>query len=212
MTHDTPPDAPELPELPDMPAMDVPDLGGPGPDAPAMDAAPLPDLPALDMPGGELPAMGGEMGGGMPDMGEGMAGNMDANMDANMGGDLPALDSPAPDLPPQSPQLPPLDAAAADAPVLERREDAGGAKFKRSIYALPVTVDVVIGRARPTVTELLDLDEGSLLALDRGVEDPVDLCVDGRVIARGELMEMEDGSGIGVRITQVVDVAEDVFG
>lgn len=96
-------------------------------------------------------------------------------------------------------------------PVLERRDDKGGAKFKRSIYALPVTVDVVVGSARPTVTELLGLDEGSLLELDRGVEDPVDLCVDGRVIARGELVEMDDGSGIGVRITQVVDVAEDAL-
>lgn len=101
--------------------------------------------------------------------------------------------------------------AAPDAPILERRDEAGGAKFKRSIYALPVTVDVVVGSARPTVTELLGLDEGSLLALDRGIEDPVDLCVDGRVIARGELVEMEDGSGIGVRITHVVDVAEDAL-
>ena len=99
-----------------------------------------------------------------------------------------------------------------DPPVLERRDGVGGAKFKRSIYALPVTVDIVVGRARPTVTELLDLDEGSLLSLDRTIEDPVDLCVDGRVIARGELVEMEDGNGIGVRITQVVDVAEDALG
>lgn len=101
--------------------------------------------------------------------------------------------------------------AAPEPPVLERRDEAGGAKFKRSIYALPVTVDVVVGSARPTVTELLGLDEGSLLELDRGIEDPVDLCVDGRVIARGELVEMENGGGIGVRITQVVDVAEDAL-
>jgi len=109
--------------------------------------------------------------------------------------------------------LPDLNAQdAPEAPVLERRDEQGGAKFKRSIYALPVTVDVVVGSARPTVTELLGFDEGSLLALDRGVDDPVDLCVDGRIIARGELVEMEDGGGIGVRITQVVDVAEDALG
>lgn len=107
---------------------------------------------------------------------------------------------------------PALEGAETEPPVLERREEAGGAKFKRSIYALPVTVDIVVGRARPTVTELLGLDEGSLLSLDRTIEDPVDLCVDGRVIARGELVEMDDGAGIGVRITQVVDVAEDALG
>lgn len=104
-----------------------------------------------------------------------------------------------------------------DAPVLERREDGDGAKYKRSIYALPVNVDVVIGTARPTVMDLLGFEEGSLLPLDRQLEDPVDLCVDGRIIAKGELVETNgpDGTpdgGIGVRIIQIVDVSEDQLG
>lgn len=158
----------------------------------------LPDLPELP----ELPDLP-DAEGGLPDLDE-------------PGADLPPLGGGAPDLDqPEAATSNPSQSGAKkpkDPPVLERREGAGGAKFKRSIYALPVTVDIVVGRARPTVTELLGLDEGSLLSLDRTIEDPVDLCVDGRVIARGELVEMEDGNGIGVRITQVVDVAEDALG
>lgn len=117
---------------------------------------------------------------------------------------LPELDGP------DSTQTQDNGNQTVEPPVLERRDDVGGAKFKRSIYALPVTVDVVVGSARPTVTELLGLDQGSLLELDRCIEDPVDLCVDGRIIARGDLVEMDEG-GIGVRITEVVDVAEDAL-
>jgi flagellar motor switch protein FliN/FliY len=95
-------------------------------------------------------------------------------------------------------------------PVLERRTDNDGAQYKRSIYALPVQVDVVIGTARPTVMQLLELEEGSLLPLDRGLDDPVDLVVDGRIIAKGELIETDPSTGaIGVKLTAIVDVAED---
>lgn len=106
------------------------------------------------------------------------------------------------------------DKAKAEAPVMERRDGAEGAQFKRSIYALPVKVDIVIGTARPTVMDLLNFEEGTQLTLDRGFAEPVDLCVDGRVIARGELIEMpadaaNPNGGIGVKIVQIVDVAED---
>jgi flagellar motor switch protein FliN/FliY len=99
-------------------------------------------------------------------------------------------------------------------PVMERRDTTDGAQYKRSIYALPVTLDVVIGTARPTVMDLLNFKEGTQLTLDKKLEDPVDLCVDGRIIARGELVEIApDASnptgGIGVKIVQVVDVSED---
>lgn len=99
-------------------------------------------------------------------------------------------------------------------PVMERRDTTDGAQYKRSIYALPVVLDVVIGTARPTVMDLLNFKEGTQLTLDKKLEDPVDLCVDGRIIARGELVEVApDASnptgGIGVKIVQVVDVSED---
>ncbi len=99
-------------------------------------------------------------------------------------------------------------------PIMERRDTTDGAQYKRSIYALPVTLDVVIGTARPTVMDLLNFKEGTQLTLDKKLEDPVDLCVDGRIIARGELVEIapdasNPSGGIGVKIVQVVDVSED---
>ena len=99
-----------------------------------------------------------------------------------------------------------------EAPVLERREQSEGAQFKRSIYALPVTVQVVIGRARPTIAELLKLTDGSVLVIDKAIDAPVDLCVDDRIIARGELIETNEETGeIGLKITEIVDVSEDLL-
>lgn len=69
---------------------------------------------------------------------------------------------------------------------------------------VPIEITVSVGQARPTVRELLALTNEAVLALDRGVEDPVELYVGDRLIARGELEEGEDGGGLVVRITEVV--------
>jgi len=113
-----------------------------------------------------------------------------------------------------SPKKKATSTAKEEAPVMERRDTTDGAQYKRSIYALPVTLDVVIGTARPTVMDLLNFKEGTQITLDKKLEDPVDLCVDGRIIARGELVEVapdaaHPSGGIGVKIVQVVDVSED---
>lgn len=98
------------------------------------------------------------------------------------------------------------------AKAAERRDGSDGATYKRSIYALPVSVQVVIGTARPTIAELLQMKEESLLKLDSKIEDPVDLCINDRVIARGELIETDPETGsIGVKLTQIVDISEDML-
>lgn len=101
---------------------------------------------------------------------------------------------------------------ATDIPEAERRNTEDSAGYKRSIYALPVSVQVVIGTARPTIAELLQMKEDSLLQLDSKIEDPVDLCINNRVIARGELIETDPATGsIGVKLTQIVDISEDML-
>jgi len=103
-------------------------------------------------------------------------------------------------------------AAAAEIPMAERRDEADGAVYKRSIFALPVSVQVVIGTARPTIAELLQLKQDSLIKLDSKIDDPVDLCIDNRVIARGELVETDPATGgIGVKLTEIVDISEDII-
>ncbi|MCF6219490.1 MAG: FliM/FliN family flagellar motor switch protein [Robiginitomaculum sp.] len=97
-------------------------------------------------------------------------------------------------------------------PVHERRDQDEGAHYKRSIYALDVNVQVVIGTARPTIGELLLMKKDSLIPLDCKLEDPVDLVIDGRIIARGDLIETDHKTGaIGVKLTEIVDVSEDML-
>lgn len=69
---------------------------------------------------------------------------------------------------------------------------------------VPIEIMVSVGKARPLVRDLLKLDRDAVLVLDRRVDDPVELFVGDRLIARGELHESEDGSGqLTVRLTEV---------
>lgn len=89
----------------------------------------------------------------------------------------------------------------------DRRSTSAENRYRRTIFDVPVTVTVSLGRKKMTVSEILDLDSDSIVPLSAGVEDPVDLVVDNRVIARGELIELEDGD-LAVKITEVVDEGE----
>lgn len=64
-----------------------------------------------------------------------------------------------------------------------------------------LTVTVELGRANLRVRDLLRLGEGSVLELDRTAETPVDILVNGRVIASGEVVVV--GDELGVRITDL---------
>jgi flagellar motor switch protein FliN/FliY len=73
---------------------------------------------------------------------------------------------------------------------------------------VPIEILVSVGKARPQVRDLLRLKRDAILPLDRRVEDPVELYVGDRLIARGEL-QMLDGDGpadgqLAVRLTEVV--------
>lgn len=96
-----------------------------------------------------------------------------------------------------------------DAPVFDRRSDSAGNGLKRAIFSVPIEVVVCVGTARPLIGELLRLDRDDLLPLDAVLDDPVELRVKDRVIARGELTQSEDGSGkLGVRLTEIVDISD----
>lgn len=73
---------------------------------------------------------------------------------------------------------------------------------------VPIEITVSVGRARPQVRELLRLQRDAVLPLDRRVEDPVDLYVGDRLIARGELHELEgeQAGQLAVRLTEVVNL------
>lgn len=75
---------------------------------------------------------------------------------------------------------------------------------------VPIEVTVSVGRARPLVRDLLRLDRDAVLALDRRIDDPVELYVGDRLIARGELQELEGNKEglLGVRLTEVIDLGD----
>jgi flagellar motor switch protein FliN/FliY len=66
---------------------------------------------------------------------------------------------------------------------------------------VPVRVTVQIGRTRMTLAELVELGPGSVVTLDREAHEPADILVNGKVIARGEVVTIDDT--YGVRITYV---------
>jgi flagellar motor switch protein FliN/FliY len=73
------------------------------------------------------------------------------------------------------------------------------------IMNIPVEVQVVLGSAEMPVSDLLALQKGSTVALDRKVGEPVDVVVNGRRIASGEITVLDnDPTRFGIRLTRVV--------
>lgn len=73
--------------------------------------------------------------------------------------------------------------------------------------SVPIEVTVSVGRAKPMIRDLVKLGQNAVLELDRKVDDPVELFVGDKLIARGTLEEAgEAGSGqLCVRLTEIVD-------
>ena len=70
------------------------------------------------------------------------------------------------------------------------------------LHAVRVHLQVCVGSASMTVGELLAAREKQVLVLDRFVDQPVDLTLEGKVVARGELVAMDDGA-FALRITEL---------
>jgi len=75
---------------------------------------------------------------------------------------------------------------------------------------VPIEITISVGKARPKIKELLQLEQDAVLALDKRIEDPVELYVGDRLIARGELQELDgDQAGqLAVRLTEVVNLQD----
>ena len=95
-----------------------------------------------------------------------------------------------------------MDDAAAATIASAPRADAN------PLAAVPIEITVAVGRARPLIRDLLQLDEGSVLVLDRQLDDPVELYVGDRMIGVGALEVVEENgqSRLAVRLTEVADL------
>ena len=87
----------------------------------------------------------------------------------------------------------------------EPSSSQGGVPHLDSIMRIPVAVQVFLGSASMPIADLMKLEQGSVVGLDHAVSDPVDVVVNGRVIARGELIALDDDpSRIGVKLIEIV--------
>ncbi|OYW44052.1 MAG: flagellar motor switch protein FliN [Rhizobiales bacterium 24-66-13] len=86
-----------------------------------------------------------------------------------------------------------------------REETLATGRGLESVMRIPVLLQVVLGSASMPVSNLLKLGRGAIVPLDHRVGEPVDVVVNGRIIARGEVMVVEDdNSRFGVSLTEIV--------
>jgi len=76
---------------------------------------------------------------------------------------------------------------------------------------VPIEIIISVGKARPLVSDLVNLKRDSVIALDSKIDDPVEIFIGDRLIARGELQDMDGDDGqLGVRLTEVADLSNGV--
>ena len=97
-------------------------------------------------------------------------------------------------------------APAAEAPSTSFAETIGAGEGKNmsleAVYDVPVNISVVLGKTSMQVNQLLKLGRGAVIELDRKVGEPIDILVNNRLIARGEIVVVEDR--IGVTMTEIM--------
>ncbi|WP_300380240.1 flagellar motor switch protein FliN [Henriciella sp.] len=80
---------------------------------------------------------------------------------------------------------------------------SGNRALQSSLMDVPVRVDVVLGEARMSLDELMALGDGEIVELEKRTNEPVDIYVSDRLMARGRLV-VADGQ-LGVKLSEIVD-------
>ena len=99
----------------------------------------------------------------------------------------------------------PVDYVPFETTIAARPAVAAEQAELERVYDVPVELAVEIGRTRMTIRETLALGPGSIVSLDRLAGDPVDLLVNGKPIARGEVVVIDEE--FGLRVTDIVSQA-----
>jgi flagellar motor switch protein FliN/FliY len=88
--------------------------------------------------------------------------------------------------------------------------DPAGSTDIGLLLEVPLSISVELGRTSLTIRELLALGQGSILQLDRHAGEPVDVLVNGKRLARGEVVVIDED--FGIRVTEVVTPEERISG
>ena len=101
----------------------------------------------------------------------------------------------------------PAPAQKASFPELQAEPKSGGGNDQLDLVMdIPVTLSVELGRTKIQIRELLQLAQGSVVDLDRLAGEPMDVLVNGFLIARGEVVLVNDK--FGIRLTDIVSPTE----
>ena len=179
---------PEAPPAPDpapsmaAPSMAPPSMGAPSMSAPSMGApsmgAPSMGAPSMGMPGMGAPSMDFSMGMGMqPQMGA----------QPQMGMGMPNINIQPASFTPFS----------TDVNAMQSQENIA------LIKDVPLEVTVELGRTSKAISDILDFAPGTIIELDKIAGEPVDVLVNGKLVAKGEVVVIEEN--FGVRVTEIVN-------
>jgi flagellar motor switch protein FliN/FliY len=108
--------------------------------------------------------------------------------------------------------LPELQGASGNAAPLLENGGGADAEPKRTasdleaVYDVPVTVQAILGKSAMEVSDLLKLGKGTVVQLDRKVGEAIDIYVNDRLVARGEVVLVEDR--LGVTMTEIIKAGQ----
>ena len=94
------------------------------------------------------------------------------------------------------------DSDLVNAEAIEIPEIPRNAQDLEAVYDIPVQVSAVLGRSTMEVQELLKLGKGAVVELDRKVGEAIDIFVNNRLVARGEVVVLEDR--LGITMTEII--------
>jgi len=100
------------------------------------------------------------------------------------------------------------DASSSDMPenvgqaMIEMSDLPRSAKDLEAVYDIPVRVSAVLGKSTMQVSQLLKLGRGAVVELDRKVGEAIDIYVNNRLVARGEVVVVEDR--LGITMTEII--------
>lgn len=94
------------------------------------------------------------------------------------------------------------EAAKGKGAPSDKAEEAKSAADLSAVYDIPVQVSAVLGKAHMQVSQLLKLGRGAVVELDRKVGEAIDIYVNNRLVARGEVVVVDER--LGVTMTEIV--------
>jgi len=139
----------------------------------------------------------------------------ETNAQAELQGALASTSAPAAVAAPPAPQASapsPSDSSSSPLNLVSFDGDDDGESFDgfERIQDIPLEITVELGRTRLLIRDILELGVGSIIELEKMAGEPVDLFANGLLIARGEVVVIEDN--FGVRVTEIITAADRTAG